>query len=142
MADYDSELLSYPSAFLIAPLPHLHERAILDPSAPSSVRVLGKSMHAMAAGWTLAIGWLWVETLLQHFRRHDAPPPNYAIETVFGAVVPAIAMALIGWGIARVAGRAPYPRLERKEWWHAFWWSVFPNLMLLATVWVLIQDAR
>ena len=142
MADYQSDLLPFPSAFLSTALPHLHERVILDPTAPSSVRVLGKSMHMLAAGWAAAIGWLWFETLQQHALRHSAPPPDYALATLTGGVMPALVMAIVGWAIARYAGRAPYAKLERREWWHAFWWSVFPNVLLFATVWVMLQEAR
>lgn len=142
MADYQGDLLPFPSAYLNAALPHLHERVIFDPSAPSAVRVLGKSMHVLAAGWALSISWLWIETLQQHFLRHNEPPPNYAMDTVASGVVPALVMALIGWAIARAAGRAPYRELERREWFHAFWWSIFPNAMLLLTVWVMLQEAR
>ena len=142
MADYPSELLSFSSPFLSPALPHLHERVIIDPSAPSAVRVLGKSMHVLAWGWALSVGWLWFATMQQHVLRHNEPPPYYAMDTVAGGAVPAALMALIGWAFKRYAGRAPYSALEKREWWHAFWWSLVPNLLLFLTVWVMLQEAR
>lgn len=106
------------------------------------MRVLGKSMHVLAAGWALSIGWLWVETVQQHLYRRNVPPPSYALDTLASGALPAVVMALLGWGIARLVGRAPQADLERREWWHAFFWSLFPNLMLLVTVWVMVQEAR
>ena len=142
MADYQSELLSFPAPFLSPALPHLHERVIIDPSAPSAVRVLGRSMYVLAWGWALSVGWLWIATVQQHVRRHDTAPPYYAMDTVAGGAVPALLMALVGWAIARYAGRAPYAELERREWWHGFWWSFVPNALLLVTVWVMIKEGR
>ena len=66
MAEYSDDLYPFSSAYLIAALPQLHERVIIDPSAPSAVRVFGKSMHVLAAGWLLATGLLWFATLPQH----------------------------------------------------------------------------
>jgi hypothetical protein len=145
MADYPGEFLPgdlfpFNAAFLSAALPHLHERVILDPSAPSSVRVLGKSMFVLAAGWLGAVGWLWWETLQQHQLRSGAFPELYAADTIAGGIVPALVMAVIGWLFARFAGRAPYAELERREWWHAFWWTLTPNALLLVTVWVMLQE--
>ncbi len=143
MADYQSELMPLPPALLTAGHPDLvHERVSYKRPPTSSVRVLGKSMHVLAAGWALSIGWLWVETIQQHLYRHSVAPPYYALDTVASGALPALVMALIGWAIARFAGRAPQIDLERREWWHAFFWTLFPNIMLLATVWVMLQEAR
>ena len=48
----------------------------------------------------------------------------------------------VGVIINRWTGPAPDGALQRREWWHAFWWSAVPNLLLLITVWVMIQEAR
>lgn len=142
MADYQSELMPLPPALLNAGHPLVHEHVSEKRTPTSSVRVLGKAMHVLAAGWALSIGWLWIETIQQHLYRRSAPPPNYALDTVASGAIPAVIMALIGWGIAKFAGRAPQADLERREWWHAFFWSLFPNVMLLVTVWVMLQEGH
>ncbi|MGE0450648.1 MAG: hypothetical protein AB7Q29_13835 [Vicinamibacterales bacterium] len=123
-------------------MPPFDERVILDPLAPSAVRVLGRSMYLIAAGWALSISWLWVEGIRQHLRRYDAVPPDYALGTIAGGVAPALLMAGVGWIIGRYAGRAPYRTLDRREWRHALWWSLLPNVLLLATVWLMLQENR
>ena len=64
MADYPGDLLTFSSPFLI--LPPVSDHVVIDPSKPSAVRVLGKSMYVLAVGWFISIGWLWVATLQQH----------------------------------------------------------------------------
>jgi len=140
MQDYPGDLLPFSTAYSLAPLPHLHERVILDPTAPSAVRVLGKSMHVLAAGWTLAAGWLWIAMLQQHQLRHEVPPRLLAMDNFIGGAVPALVLAAIGWLFARVAGRAPYAALEGREWRHAVWWSIVPNAMLFLSVWVMLHE--
>jgi uncharacterized protein involved in response to NO len=112
------------------------------PSTPSQIRVFGKSMYVLAAGWIAAVAWLWLAGVQQHVSRNGAPPPNYALDMMGYGVVPAIVIALLGFAIARWTGRAPHPDLERREWWHAFWWSAVPNWLLFTTVWVMIQEGR
>ena len=123
-------------------LPHVHEHVVIDPNRPSAVRVLGKSMHVLAVGWLGSIGWLWMATLQQSLLRRGTFPPLYALDTLAGGVVPALLMAAIGWLFAKLAGGAPSSPLERREWWHAFWWSFVPNALLLFTVWVMLQEGQ
>ena len=99
-------------------------------------------MYVLAVGWVSAVAWLWIAELQQHIVRHGEPPPRYAINTMSLGVLPALLVALFGFGIARWTGRAPHPVTERREWWHAFWWSLVPNWLLFATVWVMIQEGR
>jgi hypothetical protein len=146
MADYQGDLLSFEAvldrAFLTASLPRLHEHVVIDPNAPSAIRVLAKSMHVLASGWVLAIGWLWISTLQQHVLRHGMAPDYYAMGTMVTGLIPAALMALVGIVIDRWAGRAPNKYVHRREWWHAFWWSLVPNVLLFTTVWVMLQEAR
>ena len=123
-------------------LPHVHEHVVIDLTRPSAVRVLGKSMYVLAIGWLASIGWLWVATLQQNLLRRGAFPPLYALDTLAGGVMPALLMAAIGWLFAKLTGRAPSNRLERREWGHAFWWSLVPNALLLFTVWVMLQEGQ
>jgi hypothetical protein len=146
MADYQSDWLSYESAldpaFLTASLPPLHQHVAIDPNAPSGVRVFGKSMYVLAAGWVVSVAWLWMATLKQHILRRGFAPEYYALDTLVSGLLPAVLMALVGFAIVRWAGPAPHKWLTRREWIHSFWWSFVPNALLLLTVWVMIQDAR
>jgi hypothetical protein len=108
----------------------------------SHVRVFGKSMFTLSAGWFAAIAWLWIAEIQQHVLRHGEPPAEYGQATVTGGILPAVLLGLTGFAIGRATGRAPDPRLERSEWWQAFWWSVVPNALLLSAAWVMIQEAR
>jgi hypothetical protein len=140
MADYPGDLLPFPSPFLI--LPPVFDHVVIDPSKPSAVRVLGKSMYVLAVGWLASIGWLWAATLQQHYLRRAEQPPIYALDTLADGVIPALLMAAIGWLFAKMTGPAPDPKLERREWWHAVWWSVMPIALLLLTVWVMLQEGQ
>ena len=111
MADYPGDLLSFEAvlnrAFLTASLPPFHDRVMIDPNAPSGIRVLAKSMHVLAAGWVASIVWLWLATLQQHVVRHGLAPAGYAFDTVVSGLIPAIVIALGGVLISRWAGGAP-----------------------------------
>lgn len=109
---------------------------------PSAVRVFGKSMHTLSAGWVVSVAWLWLAEIQQHLLRQGIPPPYYAIWTIVSGLVPAALLAYAGLVMNRWSGQAPDAQLERREWWHAFWWSAVPNALLLITVWVMIQEAR
>lgn len=119
-----------------------HYESVTQSLVPSQIRVLGRSMFVFAAGWVGAVAWLWIAELQQYIRRHGEPPPNYAANTMSLGIVPAILLTVLGLLVARWTGRAPHPDLERREWWHAFWWALVPNWLLLGTVWVMIQEAR
>src|SRR5215203_1752929 len=110
-----------------------------DQPRPSQVRVLGKSMYTLSAGWFLAIAWLWIAEIQQHMLRHGEPPPEYARATISGGILPVVLLGLTGFVIGRATGRAPAPLLERREWWQAFWWSLVPNALLFFAAWVMIQ---
>ena len=112
------------------------------PSRPSAVRVFGKSMHTFSAGWVVSVAWLWIAEVQQHLLRQGVAPPNYAAATLISGLVPAVLLALAGIALNRWTGPAPDAGLQRREWWHAFWWSFVPNAMLLVTVWVMIQEAK
>ena len=111
-------------------------------SRTSAVRVFGKSMHTLSGGWIVSVAWLWIEEIRQHVSRQGVAPPDYGAATMVSGAVPAALMALTGVVIARWTGPAPDPTMQRREWWHAFWWSLVPNVLLLITVWVMLQEAR
>lgn len=104
----------------------------------SHVRVFGKSLHLLAAGWLLSVGWLWAAEIRQHIRRHDQVPPDFAMATLLTGTISAILLEMLAVLVVRWTGSASTPTLQRKEWHHAFWWSAFPNVMLLYTVYILI----
>lgn len=136
MTEYPGDLLPFPPAYLVSSLPHLHDRVILDPSKPSGVRVFGRSMFVIAAGWLLASGWLGVSALQQP----GLSAHHFAPASIAAALVPALLMVLVGYGVGRYAGRARYAELNWREWRHAIWWSVVPNALLLSTVWVVLTQ--
>jgi hypothetical protein len=104
----------------------------------SSMRVLGKSLHLLAAGWTVAVVWLWMCELRQHIRRHDVLPPDYAVATLITGTVAALILEAIAYLFVRWTGSAALRTVERREWHHAFWWSAFPNVMLLYAVYLTV----
>jgi hypothetical protein len=88
------------------------------------------------------VAWLWIAEIQQHMLRQGVAPPRYAVNTIISGLVPALLMAFAGFIINRWTGPAPDGTLQRREWLHAFWWSAVPNLLLLVTVWVMIQEAK
>jgi hypothetical protein len=140
VADYAGG--SLPFVPLTVPLAEARRLFMTDFSEPSSVRVFAKSLHWLAAGWTAAIAWLWLAGLRQHLLRRGAFPDDYGAATVIGWLLSAAAIEGAAILIVRWTGRAPRAGLERREWRHAFWWSVVPNALLLATVYVMIESTR
>jgi hypothetical protein len=104
----------------------------------SSLRVLGKSLHLLAAGWTVSAAWLWLAELRQHVRRHDVLPPDYAVATIITGTVAALILEAIAVVFVRWTGSATLRTVERREWHHAFWWSVYPNVMLFYAVYLMV----
>ena len=141
MADYRSDPFSIDAALLAAVRGFPHSYVMADPTAPSSVRVFAKSLYVLAAGWLLSVAWLWTAGVRQSLARTGHWPAGYDVGTLGGGVIPAVLLVFMALGLRRVSGRAA-AWAERQEWHHAFWWSLVPNLLLLATVWVLIDAAR
>jgi hypothetical protein len=107
-------------------------------SRPSAVRVFAKSLHVMAVGWFVCVLWLWGAGLRQHYRRAEALPPDYGADVLVAGITAGLILQLVAGATTRWTGRAPSGPLERREWHHAFWWALCPNLMLLGTVYVMI----
>lgn len=104
----------------------------------SQIRIFAKSLHFLAAGWAVSIGWLWLAELRQHVRRHDALPPDYGMATLVTGTIAAIVLEGAAVLFTRWTGSAPTIPDQRREWHHAFWWSVFPNVMLIYTAYLLV----
>lgn len=105
---------------------------------PSSARVFGKSMHVIAAGWALSVWWLWLAGVRQHLRRQGVMPPDFGLPILLVGAVAALIIWAVAVGFVRWSGPAPHAAIERREWRHAFWWALFPNVMLLGTVYLMI----
>ncbi len=140
VADYAGG--SLPFIPLTVPLAEARRLFMTDFSEPSSVRVFGKSLHWLAAGWTVSIGWLWIASINQALLRRGAMPDDFGASTVIAGLVSALAIETVAILMVRWTGRAPRPGLERREWRQAFWWSAVPNALLLLTVYVMIAATR
>jgi len=107
----------------------------------SSVRVFAKSVYLTAWGWFASIWWLWLAGMQQHLRREGAFPPDYGMAILLGGAATGVVIWLAGKWLIRKTGSAPDAALQQREWHHAFWWALYPNLMLLGTVWLMITAA-
>ncbi len=139
MAHYASE-----STFrqpLVVACARVHPTIMSDTSHPSAVRVFGRSLYMLAAGWAASVLWLWLVGLRQHVYRFGTTPDDFAVSLLLAGAIPAIALALLAHSFAKLTGGAPSALQEKHEWRHAFWWALFPNLFLLATAYLLIVGA-
>jgi hypothetical protein len=140
MRDYASG--SLPFIPLTVPLAEARRLFMTDFSEPSSVRIFAKSLHWLAAGWTVSIAWLWLAGVNQSLLRRGDWPENYGASTLIAGLVSALAIEAVGIMFVRWTGRAPKSGLERREWRSAFWWAAVPNALLLFTVYVMIEATR
>ena len=111
---------------------------MIDTSHPSAVRVFGRSLYMLAAGWAASVLWLWLVGLRQHVDRFGTTPDDFAVSLLLAGAIPALALALLAHSCAKLTGGAPSALQEKHEWRHAFWWALLPNLFLLATACLLI----
>jgi len=109
---------------------------------PSGIRVLAKSFHLLAGCWLLCVGWLWVAQIRLQFRRFDAPPEGYAVSTLIEGALPTLAIEGMAVALAMWISTVPGSGESRREWHHAFWWTIVPNLLLLGTAYLMILEAN
>jgi len=107
----------------------------------SSVRVFGKSLHILAAGWAAAIALLWLAALRQWLQRNGVLPSDLGLSLVSVGMMSGLILEMIALYVVRLTGTAPLRVLQREEWRHAFWWSAVPNTLLFATVYLMIAPA-
>jgi hypothetical protein len=107
----------------------------------SSVRVFGKSLHMLAAGWAASIAWLWVAAVQQQLHRTGALPTDLGLSLVAIGVVSGVLLEVVALCVVKFTGAAPLRIVQREEWRHAFWWSFIPNVLLLATAYLMIASA-
>lgn len=105
---------------------------------PSSVRVFAKSLHWLAAGWALSVGWLWIAGIRQQLVRQGGVPLDFGMATLVAGSLSTLAIEIFAVWLIRSIGTAPHPVLEQREWHHAFWWSLVPNLLLVGTAYLMI----
>jgi hypothetical protein len=137
VADYAGGRL--PFIPLTVPLAEARRLFMTDFSDPSSVRVFAKSLHWLAAGWMASVTWLWLAVLRQHVLRLGVVPDDFGASTIAVGLMSAILIEATAMALVRWTGRAPRPALERREWRIAFWWSFFPNLLLVLTALLMIS---
>jgi len=88
----------------------------------------------------ISVGWLWFAQLEQSLRRDGVPPPGYAVATIVEGIVPALLIELMAALLAKWMVTAPGTADPRREWHHAFWWTLVPNLMLIGTTYLMILE--
>ena len=117
---------------------------------PSGIRVLAKSFHLLAVCWLVCVCWLWVAQIQLQLRRFDAITEGYGVSTLIEGVIPAMAIEVMAIVLAKLISKVPgsadsmVPGApdSRREWSHAFWWTVVPNLLLLGTAYLMILEAN
>jgi len=92
----------------------------------SSISILPKALHLVAAGWVLSVAYLWLA--MRHTAGWSAMDPR----TLVFAAVPLVFIEALAWSAA--AWTPPLRRRLDGEWWRAIGWSLVPNLLLLAAV--------
>jgi len=104
----------------------------------SAVRVFGKSLHWLAAGWVIGVAWLCISQIQRGWLMDPSAPTNFHVDTIVEGIIPALVVEVSAFFMAALTGSAPSRAIERREWLHAFWWSLFPNVMVLYTVYLMV----
>ena len=105
---------------------------------PSGLRVLAKSLHLLALGWLATVAWLWVAQVQLSIERVGGPPEGYAVRTIMEGVIPALLVESMAFWMAALIARVKGSGDTRREWLHAFWWTLVPILLLLGTAYLMI----
>lgn len=105
----------------------------------SNTRIFAKSLHWLALGWAMAVIWLcWAQIQRGHLFDESI---NYHVDTVSTLIeggIPALLVEVCALFSIALIGHAPTRKLERREWWYAFIWSLFPNIMIFYTVYMMV----
>jgi hypothetical protein len=107
----------------------------------SSVRVFGKSLHLLAAGWAASVAWLWVATVQEQLLRTGAMPGDFGLSLIELGLVSGLVLESVALCVVKLTGAAPLRILQREEWRHAFWWSLIPNVLLLTSAYLMAPTA-
>ena len=109
---------------------------------PSAIRVLVKSLHLIAAGWLLSVAWLWLSQIQINVSRFGVPPEGYALSTLIEGIFPAALIELAALRLDDFVKKVSGTEDRWREWHHAFWWALVPNLLVFGTVYLLINEGR
>jgi hypothetical protein len=109
---------------------------------PSSVRVLHRSLHLLAIGWLVSVGWLWIAQVQLNQLRFGVPPDGYGMRTLIEGIFPAALLELMAIWLGSAIGRVSRSSDPKREWLHAFWWTLVPNLLVLGTAYLMILEAN
>src|SRR5436190_22529037 len=109
---------------------------------PSSIRVFVKSLHFIAAGWLLGVIWLWLSQIQENVSRFGVPPEGYAVSTLIDGIFPAALVELAALYLADMLRKGPGTEQRWREWHHAFWWALVPNLLIFGTAYLLINEGH
>ncbi|OFW31537.1 MAG: hypothetical protein A3H97_03395 [Acidobacteria bacterium RIFCSPLOWO2_02_FULL_65_29] len=90
----------------------------------------------------MSVCWLWVAQVQMNISRYGAPPANYAVGTLLEGVFPAALVELMAAWLARWMVTAPGWADPRREWHHAFWWTLVPNILLLGTAYLMTVEGQ
>lgn len=107
------------------PFIHTRRSSYAFVNEPSSVGVFAKSLHLVALGWIVSLGYLWL-SLRQTF--------VLDLRTILLAIVPLLFVEGLAWSTTRWSEWTPGRLQYEAEWRRAFWWSLLPNLLLLAAL--------
>ena len=109
---------------------------------PSAIRVLVKSLHLMAVGWLVSVVLLWIAQIQLTLERFGVPPEGYAVDTLIEGIFPAALVELVAIWLGSIISRVPGSGDPRREWQHAFWWTLVPNLLVLGTAYLMMLEAN
>jgi hypothetical protein len=107
-------------------------------STVSSVRVFAKSLHWLAAGWAVSVVLLCVAQIQRGWLLDPAAATDYHVSTLIEGLAPALIVEAMAFFSVAWSGPAPTASLERREWVHAFVWSLLPNVLTLYTVYLMV----
>ena len=105
----------------------------------SSVRVFAKSLHWLAAGWAVAVVWLCIAQMRRGWMLDPSVATDYHVSTLIEGLAPALLIEAMAFFSVAWSGVAPTSSLERREWVHAFVWSLLPNVMVLYAVYLMVS---
>ena len=66
------------------------------------------------------------------------PPEGYGTRTLIEGVIPALLVEMMAFWMTSLIARVKGSSEPRREWLHALWWTLIPNLLLLGTAYLMI----
>jgi hypothetical protein len=103
----------------------------------SNVRVFGKSLHLLAAGWVTAVAILWIVGLRQVLQKHGVLVADLGLSLLALRLASGLVIEMIAIYIGRLSS-APLRTLQREEWRHAVCWAAFPHALVAVSVYITL----